>query len=165
MVAFGHTAIGATVGVLAYNSLGSNDPLTGIVVVGTAGFISHFIADFIPHGHLVNARYLKQKLGLILIGDVFLSIFLFLTTSYFIDGFSLRFFYIFIGIGASLFPDVLDVLMNIGKLPRKGILAFEHDIQDLAHWHGVGVKGLPLGWYDIIQFSAVIASFYIVIFL
>lgn len=79
------------------------------------------------------------------------------------NGLSWKFFYVFVGVGASLFPDVLDVLMNIGKLPRKGILAFEHKIQDLAHWHGVGVKGLPLGWYDIFQFSAILISLYIVL--
>ncbi len=60
MVGFGHTAVGATVGLITYSYLASDKDLEGLVIAGAAGVISHYITDFIPHGHFVAWNKVKE---------------------------------------------------------------------------------------------------------
>lgn len=164
MVALGHTALGVIVGVTAYQFLGQGDLVTGLLVTGTAGVASHYLGDFIPHGHFVKLDKLKKVLLPIIIFDLFLPIILFLGFLYLKDGFSQRMLYIMFGVGGAQLPDVLDGLLFIGKLKNKGLVKLENDFHQGLHWHGRGAKTLLLGARDIWQVLMIVVAFFLVVF-
>lgn len=159
MVSFGHTAVGVIVGVTAYNFLGQTNVAEGLILTGTCAFISHYIMDTLPHGHFINIKNYKIGLLPIIIFDLSFSIILFLTAAYFKNGFGDRFFYIMFGIGGSQLPDVIDGLIYKKILKAKGLLKMEYDLHSLTHWHGDGIKTLPLGMGDIWQALVVTLAF------
>lgn len=163
MVAFGHSAVGVSIGVLTYEVLKNQNPVIGLVAAGSLGVISHYICDFIPHGHFVKFGELKKKLYSIIFFDLILSITLFLGAEILAQGLSFRLLYILFGMGGALFPDAIDALINIGKLPYKSVLKFEYDLQQTAHWHGAKEKGLPIGIWDIWQLGVVVFSLWLIL--
>lgn len=163
MIAFGHSAIGAAVGLTIYQKYIQTDPILGLVITPFAGIVSHYIADFIPHGHFVPGKKIKRYLVPILIFDVFLSVFLFLWASFNHSGLDLKFLYIFFGIGGSLLPDVITGLVGYGRKSKNILLRLEHDIHMSTHWHGKYERALLLGWLDIWQVLTIVLSFYWVI--
>ena len=86
MIAFGHTAVGAAVGLAGYHYFGQGDPITGLVLTGAAGVISHYVTDVIPHGHFFNVRDYKQKILPLIFYDVLLGVAAFLGTTYLKQG-------------------------------------------------------------------------------
>lgn len=162
MIAAGHTAVGMIVGAATYQILGQGDLATGLIAAGTAGLVSHYLTDFIPHGHFVKPDKLKKVLLPIIIFDLLLPIFLFLGLTYLKSGFNERLLYIMFGIGGAQLPDVLDGLIFIGFLKNKGLIKAENDFHQSLHWHGTGVKALLIGTRDIWQvLTAIIAIFVI----
>lgn len=151
MVALGHTAVGVIVGATAYQFLGQGDLATGLVAAGAAGVASHYLGDFIPHGHFVKPDELKKVLLPIIIFDLFLPIVLFLGLTYFKEEFGQKFLYIMFGIGGSQLPDVLDGLIYTGVLKCKGLFKIENKFHQGLHWHGRGAKTLLLGTRDLWQ--------------
>src|SRR4051812_20768009 len=107
MIAFGHTAIGATIGAYSYHIFGSNDLLTGLTVTTVAGVASHYIFDLIPHGHFFRENEYRKKVKYAIVFDLFLSVALFLSVQYLSHGFGISMLYLLFGIGASQFPDVI----------------------------------------------------------
>ncbi len=77
MISFGHTAVGVIIGVGAYQFLGKGDLATGLVITGTAGVLSHYLLDAIPHGHFFMSYDNKKSLIRIIIFDVLLSMIIF----------------------------------------------------------------------------------------
>jgi hypothetical protein len=154
MVSFGHTAVGVIVGVTTFQYLGQADLATGLIIAGSAGVISHYIADFIPHGHFNMPKGYKKDILKIIVFDLFLSIILFLGITYLKQGFSRHFWYILFGIGGSQLPDVIDGLIYTNLLKAKGILKAENNLHEAVHWHGV----LHLGKKDIWQVLVVITA-------
>lgn len=164
MVSFGHTAVGVIVGMTVEKHLGQGNLVTGLVTTGGIGILSHYIADFIPHGHFAMPKGFKKGILKIIIFDLFLSIVLFLGIIYLKDGISSTFLYVFFAIGGSQLPDVLGGLVAIKAIKAKGLLKIEHDIHNGMHWHGVGNKTLLLGLFDIWQLAVVLIAFSYIIF-
>ena len=159
MVAWSHSAVGATVGLITYQKFAQTNPILGLVITPLAGMASHYIADFIPHGHFVKASQIKKYLIPILIFDVFLSVALFLGVIYLKEGVSLKFLYILFGIGGSLLPDVIAGLSAYKKHHKNLVIKIEEEIHGATHWHGYHDKSLMLGVYDVWQLTVVIFSF------
>ncbi len=163
MVAVGHTALGVIVGVTAYQFLGQGDLVTGLLVTGTAGVVSHYLGDFIPHGHFVKPEKLKKVLLPIILFDLFLPIILMLGLIYFKEGFSQKLLYIMFGIGGAQLPDILDGLIFTGILKRRGLLKIENKFHQGLHWHGRDTKTLLLGARDLWQVLMVAIALFLVI--
>ena len=164
MVAFGHTAIGALVGLAAYQQFGNTDPYTGLIIAGTAGVVSHYIMDCFPHGHFFREKDYKKKVGMVIIFDLFLSIALYLLTAYYFSSSNLLYTaYILFGIGGSQLPDILDGLMYIGFLEKKGLIKLEHKLHNATHWHGRKEKAILWSIWDIWQIVIFFVGLYILL--
>ncbi len=164
MIAFGHTAVGTIVGITTFNLLGQGDLATGLVLSGTAGVISHYLMDALPHGHFSMPHSYKKSIVSIIIFDLFLSIVIFLGAVYLNNGFGEKLFYILFGMGGSQLPDVIDGLIHIRILKAKGLLKIENNIHQKIHWHGKGNKTLLLGLRDIWQILVILFALLLVIF-
>lgn len=163
MIAFGHTAIGTLVGVYSYGlTQGSADNLSLAIPLG-AGIVSHYVTDFIPHGHFMGdafKNFSKTLVG-ILIFDLAFSVVLFAGISYMLFGVNTLLFYILAGVAGSQLPDVIDGLMGIKVLPKKGFLKKENNFHQLVHWHGSYEKALIIGFLDIWQLAVVIFTLWV----
>lgn len=157
MVAFGHTAVGAVVGLTVYN-LGIHNPTIGLISAGAAGVVSHFIADSIPHGHFFKFSQFKQKIIAAITFDLFLSIVLFSSLAYYKFGLGFEFFYILFGIGGSQLPDIFDGLIYLKILPNQSLLKLENQLHLAAHWHGAKENALIWGPRDIWQIITLVIS-------
>lgn len=152
MVAFGHTAIGAGIGLVAYHYFGPTDPVKGLSLAMGVGIVSHYIADFIPHGHFFSSQDFNKKIIFAIIFDLFLSVAIALGIIYFREGLSLKLLYVLTGISGSQLPDVLDGLIHIKKIPNQGLFRIEYYFHSKAiHWHGAASKALLWGKRDLWQ--------------
>lgn len=142
MIAFGHTAIGAGVGLST--TILTQDPIIGCLIAMSAGVISHYIADFIPHGHLfgINTKNYKSKIAQAIFFDLFFSLILFVGITYLKFNLTTQFWFILFGIIGAQLPDALDGLIYLKFLQNKGFLRLENNFHQLLHWHGRGDKGL-----------------------
>ena len=163
MVAFGHTAVGASVGLLSYQAFGQNNPIVGLFGAGTLGVISHYVTDFIPHGHFMKTKDFQQKIFWVILFDLLLSIIIFSYSGFASSGISLKLFYILFGIGGAQLPDVLDGLIYIKVLPRKGFFKIENNFHQWLHWHGKGENALTIGLRDTWQLLAILLSLYLIL--
>lgn len=158
MIAFGHTAVGSMVGLASYHYLGETNTAVGLLMTGSFGVISHYIADFIPHGHFVKLQDIPKYVLHIIVFDLLLSLLIFIGFALSRTGLELLTWYILFGIGGSQLPDVIDCLIDIKKLPKKGLLKLEFNFHQSTHWHGTGNKALMWGISDLWQVSVVIIS-------
>lgn len=163
MVAFGHTAVGALVGVGMYQALGHTQPELGLILAGGGGIISHYVADFVPHGHFFKHPDFKKYIVIDIIFDLFLSIVFYLGLTFMTSGLGWKFWYVLFGIGGSQFPDFIGGLYELKILPHKGLLKIEHDFHEGTHWHGIFkngklIDGQPLKLYDVWQLSMVLIA-------
>ena len=157
MVAFGHTAVGAIVGIYTYQHLGATDPITGLLVAGTVGVVSHYIADTIPHGHFFPEKEYRQKVGYAIVFDLFLSILVYLSSNILFT------LFVLFGIGGSQLPDVVDGLIYTKRLPNKGLLKLEHSFHLATHWHGTKEKTLLWSIWDTWQIALFFFGLYLLL--
>jgi hypothetical protein len=160
MVAFGHTAVGATVGLAGYALFSTLPPYIGLPLTGALGVASHYLADLLPHGHFfrLKPKDFKKEITITIFFDVLLGVALFLGIAYFKSGFDLKFWHLFFGIGGAQFPDVLANLINLKLLPNKGLLKKEGDMHLSTHWHGKFDDALRISFWDLWQLAVVFLS-------
>ncbi len=163
MIAFGHTAVGSLVGLAGYNYFGHSEPLLGLALTSGTAIASHYLTDFIPHGHLIRFKDLKRLAKWAALFDFGLSSLIFFGLSYLSFGLSLKLVYLACGILASNLPGILDGLIYTNVLPAKGFLGFEHKLHELMHWHGLKDKALVWGQKDLWQIGVVIISLVVLI--
>lgn len=163
MIAFGHTAVGAAIGLAGYHFLSTQPPPIGLSLTFGAGLISHYITDFIPHGHFFNELDYKKKVIYAIIFDLFLSVLLFVGIEFILKGLDLKLFYLIFGIAGAQVPDVLDGLIYTGYLPKKGLFKLEMNFHRSLHWHGLGKHTLMFGKRDIWQIMTVLIAFILLI--
>ncbi len=161
MIAFGHTAIGVGVGLAGYSMFGQGPLAQGLILTGAIGVASHYLADFIPHGHLHKHKDFKSKIVKIIIFDLFLSILIFTSLGLLKFGLSPKFWYLMFGIGGSQLPDVVDGFIYIGVLKARGLLKLEYDFHGLTHWHGDRENALMWGWRDVWQVATILAALFL----
>ncbi|MBI2338326.1 hypothetical protein HYU95_04045 [Candidatus Daviesbacteria bacterium] len=164
MVAVGHTAVGVIVGVVAYNSLGHGNLVSGLAIAGAAGIVSHYLTDFIPHGHFFKPDQFRKYIVPVIIFDLLLPIALLLGITYLKNGFSWKMLYIIFGIGGSQLPDVIEGLIFTGMIKAKSLLKLEYNLHIKLHWHGDGSRALLLGLRDIWQLLAVLSALFLIVF-
>jgi hypothetical protein len=141
-----------------------------LLAAGAAGLVSHYVTDFIPHGHFIRHNQFKSKVYLEIIFNLFLSIALVVCLIYMKEGLSLKLWYVLFGIGGAQLPDVLDGLIYTNFLPRRGILKIENNFHQSTHWHAIWkngkiIDGLPWEFFkrDIWQVMVALITLYILI--
>jgi hypothetical protein len=160
MIAFGHTAVGAGVGLIGYHLFGSQSPVIGLTETAALGIVSHYLTDFIPHGHFFR-KTTPNKLFLAVIFDLFVSLILFTLVSFINYGLSIKFWYILFGIGGSQFPDVIGGLYFLKIIPHQGFFKIENKFHwYMVHWHGTLETALLWGKRDIWQVATVLIFLY-----
>src|SRR6185437_485531 len=163
MVAFGHTALGAGVGLLIYKLIGQSlPPAEELILAGAAGVVSHYVMDTVPHGHFFVKGDFRKQVKPVLLFDLGLGILLFAFWSLINLGLSQAFWSILFGIGGAQLPDVVDGLMGAEVLPAEGFLKTEHEFHQSTHWHGSGENGLLWGKRDIWQIVVAVISLAII---
>ncbi len=162
MIAFGHTAVGAIVGVGVYHFL-PDQPLTSLVVAGGVGIVSHYLADLVPHGHFGRMKNYRKEVVPIIFFDFLLSVAIFVGLSYWHFGLTLKTFDILFGIGGSQLPDILDGLIYSKRIPNKGFLKIENGFHQWTHWHSKNHLPLLMGWRDIWQVTMVVVALLLII--
>lgn len=152
MIAFGHTAVGASVGLATFYVMGDANPPLTLVTAGTAGLLSHYMTDLLPHGHffIIDKNY-KRNIVLTILFDFLLGVALFLYLGNIQAGLSLKVLSIFFGIGGAQLPDILDNLIRIKVLPNKGLFRWENKMHYETHWHGKDDDALLLSFWDLWQ--------------
>ncbi len=164
MVSFGHTAVGVIVGVTVYKFLGQGDLTVGLIITGAVGVVSHYITDFIPHGHFFKPKDFKKGIIPVIIFDLLLPIIFFLGVIYAKGGFSEKLLYIIFGIGGAQLPDIVDGLISIRVIQDNTLLEAENSFHQSLHWHGKGAKTLLLGLKDFWQLLIILVALFWVIF-
>lgn len=159
MIAFAHTAVGASVGLITSKYLENTDPLIGLAIAAAAGIVSHYITDLLPHGHLIRFQQYKSRIIGVILFDLLLSIVVFSGAAYLIGGINLKTLFVLFGIAGSQLPDMLDGLIYTGFLHNKGIIKLENDLHIATHWHGQKTNALMWGKRDVWQVFVVISSF------
>ncbi|MBI2022829.1 hypothetical protein HYS97_03205 [Candidatus Daviesbacteria bacterium] len=154
MIAFGHTAIGSVIGIIGYDYFGQNSPLVGITTTTAVSIASHYLTDFIPHGHFIRSQEYKKKIWPILIFDLALGILIFTLFSYYKFGLGLATLYILFGIGGSHLPDIIKGLVHIDFFPKKGFFKIESAFHKAIHWHGT----LSISLLDVWQVVVVLLA-------
>jgi hypothetical protein len=167
MVASGHSAVGALVGVAVYQAMGQTNPEMGLAVAFGAGVLAHYGADFIPHGHFFSDKDFKKYIVPDIIFDLGLSLLVLAGIAFFQHGDGFKFWFVVLGMAGSQFPDVVAGLYKLKILPNKGFLKSEHEFHESMHWHGIFEKGklvdgLPWRVWDIWQIIVIIAAIWAV---
>ncbi len=160
MVAFGHTAVGVLIGVTTAHFVADSDPVLGMSLAFGVGLVSHYLADFIPHGHFFTdtTKYKKYALPIIIF-DLGLGGVIFLGLSFLKFGVSWPMVYIILAVVASELPDALDAFVWMKMIKPKGLIGLEYQLHRAMHWHARPDPGLPLGLYDIWQVAVIIGAF------
>lgn len=144
MIATGHNAIGTTIGLLI--SQQTQDPLTGIGLGLAFGLIFHYLADFIPHGHIITNEQFG-KLPPVLFIDLFGSFLFLYLIVLFKFGSESTSLIVLAAIGASQLPDVSEGLLYFKKIPYTGLIKWENKVhQQIFHWHGQHKQALKWSW-------------------
>ncbi len=165
MLSFGHTAVGVASGLTVYHFLGNSSPAITVLAAGSAGLTSHYLTDILPHGHffVTKDKNFNRNIILTILFDFLSPALLFLYLIYQQTGLSILLFTILFAIGGAQLPDILDNLIGLKVLPRKGILKFENHYHQMTHWHGSGDHGLLLSWFDLWQVTVFLTVLGIVI--
>lgn len=165
MIAFGHTAVGTLVGIYSYQLTQGASSNVALALPLGIGIVSHYITDFIPHGHFMgNAfRDFSKTLVGIIFFDLFLSLALFIGVAFLLNNANTLFFYILAGVVGSQLPDILDGLIGMKIIPKEGLFKKEQYFHQLIHWHGRGENGLIIGLLDIWQFAVVIFAMWVLV--
>lgn len=173
MIALGHSAGGALVGLMGVSLVESGLAPVGVVLPMTllAGIGSHYIGDWIPHGHyrfdlLGNRRSSLIKLAL----DLVLPIGLLLGLAGQKYGFGAEWWLVATGILGALLPDMVEILIDLKVLPNSA-LAREHRTfhYQKVHWHNDPAKydlpngGRPLMWIDVYQLGLLALVIYLLV--
>lgn len=156
MIAVGHTSLGVLIGIGASQAFGSSQ-LAAVTIAFVAGLASHYIADFIPHGHYnFVASKINKKSLLKLCLDLAVPIAVFsLLLSH--DS-KLLTIVLFSVLGAQL-PDITEGLQDI-KLIRPNNFLKKHRHLHYMVFHSKGQNLLPkngkvLSAYDLWQAGVV----------
>ncbi len=154
MVAFGHTAVGTLVGIAAYQVFGQGDIALGLIATGFLGILSHYLMDFVPHGHFFRGSKNYEKLIIwVIILDLALPVIFLLGMAHLLGKSGTEILYILFGMGGSQLPDIIDGLRWINLLPEYRLLKIESDFHQSTHWHGKEEKALLFSYPDSWQIA------------
>lgn len=164
MVAFGHTAVGALVGIYGYQTFSQGNLITGLTLTGALGVISHYVMDFIPHGHFFKGTTnFKKYIIWVILFDLLLPIVFLLTLAQYFQKGGIQTLYILFGIGGAQLPDIIDSLIYLKFLPKINLLELENKFHQGTHWHGTKEKTLLFSFYDVWQIAVFLIATILII--
>lgn len=137
MIAIGHTSIGAVIG-MAVASATPGLPLSArLLIVALTAIISHYICDWIPHGHYhVRWHQMSLKTFVLALIDLglFSSVLLYLAWLHF--GLGATFLIVMLGMTAAMLPDFFEGSVRIGLIPQwRWVRAHHYFHIKKMHWH------------------------------
>lgn len=151
MVAFGHTAVGTIIGVAAYQLIGQGDVAVGLIAAGGAGVLSHYLMDFMPHGHFFREKDYKKYINWVIAFDLSLPVILLLLLAHYLGRNPLEILYILFGIGGAQLPDILTGLRKLDLLPNYQFFKTEDEFHQKTHWHKKFYTSSPFNITDFWQ--------------
>ena len=165
MVAFAHTAAGTIIGLVLPQNFTSDNTAAGLITTGFMGLISHYLTDFIPHGHFFNKpKDFSKKNIWVIIFDLLLPFLFIIGSALYLNKSDTQIWYLLFGIGGAQLPDVLEGLKKIKLLPKTSILTAENKFHMSTHWHGLEEKALLFSIYDVWQIALYILAVYLLLF-
>ncbi len=161
MVAAGHTSIGVLVAITVHSVVPQTSLWQQGIIVFVLAVLSHYIVDFIPHGHYsmsFTSPTWPQRLTVLLdlIGFA-LIVGLIALGQY---GFGSELLLIIVGVFGAQLTDIWDwVIVERGWVRLKGLVLKHRKFHKLIHWHDVvdhygKRKARPIGWWDAWQVLA-----------
>lgn len=159
MIGFGHTSTGILIGVGATRVLPENtsSPIQILIVI-LLGIVSHYLADFIPHGHyVIDPKKPSRKSLIIFALDTFGTAVILLGIALYKYGLALNFWLIFFAILGAQLPDIWQGIKALVTIKNNAFVRFEtHMHNNIAHWHNpphspIPGGGRPWAWTDAWQ--------------
>lgn len=139
MIAVGHSSIGAMIGVgVAVATPGLAWPMRVALAFGL-GIISHYPADWLPHGHYhIRLKMLSWRSLSLIALDVLGIAGLLLGIAWLRFGLNPGFWLAGVGIAGALAPDVFEVATRIGLVPHwRWVRAHHYFHLKKLHWHSL----------------------------
>ncbi len=171
MIAVGHTSIGVICAVVLEKILPTQMSLfERIVVVLLVSFLSHYLTDFIPHGHYrvkINPKKWWQSKPLMIDLVGFGIFFALLTVLRF--GVSDTTILVATGMIGAQLPDVWDWFFVAGGWVKlEGMVLRHRRLHEAVHWHSTTDaagkrRGLPISWLDIWQVLSFVTAVYLLL--
>lgn len=173
MIALGHTGSGALVGLAAVSTLAEVPaPLPlALLIVLLSGIATHYIGDWLPHGHYrFNSQKLNKSEVIKLSVDLLLPVLLILILA--INEFEVgwEFTVILAALAGVHLPDIFENLIDLKILPNTaGAKEHRKFHYDILHWHNDRAKSnlphgaRPLKWVDIYQLAFLVAPVYLLV--
>lgn len=162
MVAAGHTSVGVLVAITVHSAIPQTPLWQQAIVVFTLAVLSHYVVDFIPHGHYsmsFTSPTWPQRLMVLLDLVGFALIIGLITLSQY--GFGPESFLVAVGIFGAQLTDIWDwVIVERGWIKLEGLVLRHRELHQLIHWHDIRDergkrRARPIGWWDIWQVFAV----------
>lgn len=159
MVSSGHASVGALIGFAIVKTVpASAHPFLIIITAFLAAILSHYVCDFVPHGHyFILLKKLTTRSMTILFFDTFGATALILLLALLAFGLSPSFFIIAAAIIGAQLPDAFEGLVDLKIIPT-GRFSKIHRYWHfkIIHWHNEPTSklpghGRPIRWTDLWQ--------------
>ncbi len=169
MIGIGHASIGAVIG-LAVAVMAPGLPLElKLSLVASLALFSHYMADWIPHGHYhVRYKPLSARNITLFVLDVFVFEAMLMALTLLRFGFGQTFWLVGLGISMALLPDVFEALVRFAIIPDSAFTrAHTYFHFKRLHWHSQPVSSFarlprPLHKADVYLVVLMLAVVYII---
>lgn len=165
MVILGHASVGAISGIAVHQAFHQQAPFMWVLLIALViGVLSHYVTDWIPHGHFhINLGYPSTIANAAILVDFIGSVLLMLVLTWLAAGFAMVWSVVAVTVFGAVLPDVVEVLQNHKILPRwRWLKAHTRFHIKYLHWHNANGRPLPWRWIDVWQVAvAAIAVFVI----
>lgn len=172
MIAFGHSSFGVIAGAVVIATLGQAGVSTWLllIVAFLFGIITHYIGDFIPHGHYkFGAKHISIKSLTIFSLDFFGAILFLLSLTYIQVGFGLELLIFGAAIAGAQLPDIWEAAVDLEFVPNSTFAqSHRHFHYDILHWHNEpkhSRTGRPIRLSDLWQVGVFLISIWIILHL
>jgi len=144
VTSIGHNITGASIGLACYSWI--DRPILAFISAVIAGFISHYVFDFIPHGHYKDVGTRKSDGSLIEIDkktlifvllDAIPSLIAINLAVFFMSDSLWTTFIVASAIAAAQLPDAIEFFIDIGFIKKSKFLAKHRNFHmfEPIHWH------------------------------
>ena len=171
MIAVGHTSVGVVTALLINQAVPATTTFwLRLCLVALVAFVSHYVTDFIPHGHYsakIDPRRWWTNWPLMI--DLVSAAAIFVGIGFLRFGLDQQLILMIVGIAAAQLTDVWDwYIVSRGWVPLRGAVLKHRKFHELIHWHSTtdahGKRhGLPLSPIDIWQVLAAATALYLVL--
>ena len=172
MIAFGHSSFGVVAGSIVIVTFAKTGVEPGLLltIAFLFGIITHYLGDFIPHGHYkFGAKHISFKSLSLFVLDFFGVILFLLTLAYLQIGLGLELLVLCAAIAGAQLPDIWEAAIDLKLIPNSSFAkAHRHFHYDILHWHNEpkhSRNGRPMRVSDIWQVGVFLISIWIILHL